>query len=231
MTKASNIGLLAATMPELAAVIQRLDMQWQGDVAFGTCGDHTILATVCGVGRRRALAGLATLFKNERFDVVVDLGFAGALDPSLQVGQVLDFTHVMNEAGDRLALDGAATEGPTLLTVDRVIDSVGEKQTLYEQHHAQAVDMETYYIAESLGRRRVPLRCLRAIFDDATMAPPAAAMRWLTPDGQPRALPATVWLLTHPTQLPLLRRLRRCTHLAANALANQVEHVLMTETV
>ena len=231
MTKASNIGLLAATMPELAAVIQRLDMQWQAGVAFGTCGDHTIFATVCGVGRRRALAGLAALFKNERFDVVVNLGFAGALDPSLEVGQVLEFAHVMNEAGDRLALDGAGEPGATLLTVDRVIDSVGEKQALYEQHGAEAVDMETYHIAESLRRRRIPLRSIRAIFDDAATAPPAEAMRWLTPTGQPRALPATVWLMTHPTRLPLLRRLRKSTRVAANALADQVEHLLMTETV
>ncbi len=231
MTKASNIGLLAATMPELAAVIHRLDMQWQDNIAFGTCGDHTILATVSGMGRRRALTGLATLFKNEQFDVVVSLGFAGALHPDLTVGQVLEFAHVMNEAGNTLPLDVAAPGGPTLLTVNRVIDSVQEKQTLHQQHGAEAVDMETYHLAESLSRRRVPLRCIRAIFDDATTAPPAEAVRWLTPAGQPRALPATVWLMTHPTRLPMLRRLRKSTRLAADALANQLERMLLTETV
>ncbi|MEX0887244.1 MAG: hypothetical protein WD009_12490 [Phycisphaeraceae bacterium] len=233
MTKYSNIGLLAATQPELAAVVRRLDLQWQGSVAFGTCGEHTILATVSGIGRRRAVEGVANLFKIERFDLLVDVGFAGALDPELTVGQVIEFAEVMNEAGDRLPLhcDGEPGGGRTLLTVNRVVDSLDQKQALREQHHASAVDMETFHVAHSLRRRRVPLRSIRAIFDTADMAPPAAAQHWVTPEGLPRTLPATVWLMAHPTRLPVLRRLRQCTRLAANALADELERMLVEEPV
>ena len=232
VTRPSNIGLLAATHPELTGVTQRLSLQWQGDVAFGTCGDHTIIATVTGRGGRRVLAGLARLFRTEQFDLLVNIGFAGALAPELHVGQVLEFTSVINEAGERHRLHGDRDRsGPTLLTVNRVVESPEQKQALRRQHEAAAVDMETYHLAHAMRRHRLPLRAIRAILDTADSAPPPAALQWVTPTGLPRTLPATVWLMAHPHQLPLMRRLKRSTRLASRALADHMEQMLVQEPV
>ncbi len=54
-----------------------------------------------------------------------------------------------------------------LLTVDHVVRDPGEKQKLYHQCQALAVDMETFAVAEVCLRRNVTLCAIRVIHDAA----------------------------------------------------------------
>ncbi|HEY4760918.1 MAG TPA: hypothetical protein VIH42_10100, partial [Thermoguttaceae bacterium] len=59
-----------------------------------------------------------------------------------------------------------------LLTIDHVVRQPSEKQALFQQHQALAVDMETFAVAEVCQRRDLPLLAVRIILDAAADALP-----------------------------------------------------------
>ena len=96
---------------------------------------------------------------------LVSFGIAGALDPELEIGTVIDATRVVDEAGSVLWEGGplgvrAARTG-TILGASRIIDRPEERERLRQASGADAVDMESGPLARS-GRLA---GCIRAISD------------------------------------------------------------------
>ncbi len=176
------------------------------------------------------------LIDKEEPHQIVLIGFAGGLDPSLHVGEVIDVETVMNQDGQSMRLDGGVpSPAPDqevrdrhyrLLTMDRLIDQPHEKSDLYQRHGASAVDMESFHVAQLAARRAVPLKILRAISDPATTALPSASVRWTKPDGHTDTVAVMSHVLLHPWRLPALARLGRNASLASAALGRSLEQTL-----
>jgi len=166
---------------------------------------------VAGMGAAR----LCAVIDQHRPRSVQLIGFAGGLDPALKVGDVLRIGRVLHEGDKPITLNGTAT----LLTADDLADSPATKRELRQRTGADAVDMETYFVARHCRERGIALDVLRAISDPADAALPRAALTWVKPDGSHNVAAAAGYVLTHPHRLPAMIRLGRASNAAARALA------------
>lgn len=122
------------------------------------------ISLVCGgIGpeaARRAAQAMVILCKP---DVLVSLGFAGALDHGLKAGDSFIPRYVRN-AGDNSIADTQTGTG-TLLTLG-FIATTQQKDKLAEAYDAQAVDMESAAVACVAQAHGLRFMAVKAISDD-----------------------------------------------------------------
>ncbi len=214
--------LLAAIDIELIPVRRRLRLMPERDVWRGRLGTLNIVAAVTGIGVQRAVAVLQRLVAQYDPSHIIDLGFAGGLDPTHHVGDVIDAAVVMNMRRDHIVLrDDKA--GPTLLTADSIVGTIERKRELFHDYAAAAVDMESFYIAQAARERQHPVTLLRAVSDDAATVLPAESASWVTPDGRADKAAAMRYLACRPWHLGRMLQLQKNAQHAGEKLAAAVE--------
>jgi adenosylhomocysteine nucleosidase len=171
---------------------------------------HEVAVLHTGVGEKICRSRLGPLLDGKRFDLLISSGFAGGIDPSLGVGDLLlaeNFSDPQLVAQARALLVGQVAR---LVTADRVVESVTERQRLAQEQNAAAVDMETQWIAHACAERKLPMLSLRVISDTAAApfpAPPAVLfdLERQRTDGTKLA----AHLFRHPSHLVRLIRFAR----------------------
>lgn len=192
-----------------------------------------ILVVETGVGIERTRRAVDWLLSRPKLDgAVVDpslllyAGFAGALQATMRVGDVILAHEVLDMAGSvwcatAPTASSAAAHVGRLLTASRFIGEPAEKLALGLKHRALAVDMESAAFAQRCTERSVPWACLRVVSDDVSV-PFTSEVAGLVEDGKVK-LGRVMWLLLHkPWLLPKLLRLERQTRVAARRLADAV---------
>jgi adenosylhomocysteine nucleosidase len=114
-----------------------------------------------------------------------------------------------------------------LLTVDHVVRDPVEKHTLYQQHQALAVDMETFAVAEVCRNRSVPLCAVRIVHDAAGDALPPDIERLLRQKSEPARLGAAlaaIW--RRPGSIKDLWALKEKSLAASAELAKFIEGLI-----
>jgi adenosylhomocysteine nucleosidase len=134
---------------------------------------------------------------------IIMAGFAGALDPSLRIG---DIVH---------------DDPPgTIHTSTQIIATPADKAALFAQTGAKAVDMENAIVRAMADRLSIPFFGVRAISDTATDSLDPAILSFVDETGRlrPAALAKTV--LQRPALIPQLNHLRLNSAIAGRTLAN-----------
>ena len=167
-----------------------------------------------GIGASACRRRLAPLLAGGRFDFLISSGFAGAIDDSLAVGDLI-VAENFSTAG---MLEKAQTLVPcaavTLASAARVLESGATRRAFAAEHGASAVDMETQTIAELCAAQNVPLLSLRVISDSPAAPLPAPAEVLFDLVTQQTRLGRLVpFVLAHPIAIP--RLIRFCTQIAA----------------
>jgi adenosylhomocysteine nucleosidase len=225
VAKQPTIALIAAMHDEIAPTIKRLGLAGSRHHATGTVAGQEVVAAAIGIGRQRIEAQLTLLLEQYPIRKVIHLGVSGALQPGLTSGQLLRIDRVMCRQGEPILINDVPS--PTsLVTVDSPVCTTESKRLLFEEFAAQAVDMETYYVAVMLRARAVELISLRAISDPADVALPPQAINWVRDDGSTCGLAAAGYLLGHPWQLGALLQLRCGMKLGVEHLAGEVQALL-----
>jgi adenosylhomocysteine nucleosidase len=187
-----------------------IDLDW---ARCGRLGEHETLLAANGVGWERASAATERAMAWFNPDAALSTGFCGALDPKLQIGEVV--------VADCVACSGAShparpvtTDRPhssgSLISTDHVVTTAGEKSALWKKSGAVAVEMEAGAIARLCSERRLPFYCIRAVTDLAgeTMANDFNLV--LRRDGHFDTIGILGNSLRRPlTRIPELMRLRR----------------------
>lgn len=167
--------------------------------------------------------------------VVLSAGFAGGLDPSLGVGDVLLANEVCDGQGQVWpatwpgTLPAGKWEPPLyrgrVLTLSTLATSANQKQDLARTHKAVAVDMETAHIARACSERNVPFACIRAISDtaDSGLSTPLAELLIGGRVSWARFLYAMV---RSPKLMGEVRRLAKDTNRAAGLLSKALGELL-----
>jgi nucleoside phosphorylase len=155
-------------------------------------GDETICFLRTGVGPRRSAAHLQEALKVIKPSHIMVVGYAGAIDPGLKLGDLVvvekaiafsldkespDWEHVRLEetfklAHSRMLVSSAKSAGlkaciGDVLTSSYVLGEPAHKQLLYQQFHASIVDMETAALARAASANKITLSCIRAVSDEA----------------------------------------------------------------
>ena len=146
---------------------------------------------------------------------VVSFGLCGALDPALEVGDLVIGEAVADDA-ERFAADPAwaarigvllpAAKVGVFARAEKPVATVEEKGELRARTGADAVDLESYAVARLAGFFGVPFAVVRAVSDDAARALPHAAQVGLGADGRPAIGPVMASLRANPWQLGALIR-------------------------
>ena len=202
--------------------------------------------TVCvmhtGVGANRMSKTLDWLFNNPTFGnlpykpkVILSAGFAGGLEDSYQVGDVLLASEVANTR-DNVWPTTWPTQLPDepfqpplkqgrLLTAPKIVGKPEDKRALGKQFSAVAVDMESSLLAEQCAKRRIPFGCLRVISDDAqtTLSP---QLTQLLSGGNVSSIRAMFALMRNPFLAGEFYRLSKNTRLAAERLGKALGELL-----
>jgi adenosylhomocysteine nucleosidase len=137
-----------------------------------------------GVGAKCAAAAVDAALKEFPADAVISTGFCGALDPAMNVGDVVVATEVV--AGNRRfpALQPAstrvsclqgemrhaqacATHRGVVISIDHVAQTAAEKARLHASG-AIAVEMEAGAVAEHAAARGLPFYCIKVVTDLAS---------------------------------------------------------------
>lgn len=162
-------------------------------------------------------ARLGDVGKPREDEVVIVAGLGGGLDPSLRSGEVV----VDDEAG-LIGQEPPGVRSGRIATSRVVVESVEAKRALRAETGAACVDMEQGVVVAWCGR---PVVGVRAVFDDANMALPAAISAISDDVGGVRVPALAKLLLTDVRAVPTLVGLGRHSSAALRALAMTMKSV------
>ncbi|HEY7392217.1 MAG TPA: hypothetical protein VH640_27110 [Bryobacteraceae bacterium] len=231
--------LFVASAPmEYSGMLKRMKMRFSGWQAkapaqrvlwarSGQMNGHEVLFIASGSGSHRAAAAVDAAAAVFQPNAIVSTGFCGAVDPELEIGQVVIGTSVT--AADRSYAARQFSGRPAcargvVATVDHVVQTAAEKKKLREQG-AMIVEMEAggvAFRAEALG---LPLYCARAVTDLASEDMANDFNAALRDDGQFATMRIFRHALGRPAiRFPELLRLRGNCIQAANTLGDFFAH-------
>lgn len=141
----------------------------------GRLGDRSLVVAHSGVGREAAARAAELLIAGHHPKWVISAGFAGALVPELERGDIVMADSIVDESGREFDLDLRIDRSTLarkrslhvgrLLTTDSIIGAAADKRRLGEQFAALAVDMESWAVAEVCQRERVRFMAVRVVSD------------------------------------------------------------------
>jgi adenosylhomocysteine nucleosidase len=180
------------------------------------------LVLVCGgIGAeaaRRAAEAVIALYAPV---VVYSAGFAGALDPTLNVGDILHPKSVVNACdGSRVNLD----RGEGVLVSFGSVASPAQKASLRDSYAAQAVDMEASAVARAAEARGVRFEVVKVISDEADFTFPSIE-RFVNSEGRFQETRFAAFAALRPWLWPKVVRLARDSKRASLALCEWLRKV------
>jgi adenosylhomocysteine nucleosidase len=193
-------------------------------------GRATVDFVVTGMGMENARRGTTAAVSSEH-QACIGAGFAGALKPTLKIGDVLAARAVQVLGKNKTlecsrnlfmaAFENQAIEAKMFLTADHVIGTAEEKRRL--SPFADAVDMESFATISVAREKNVSALAVRVISDRFDEDMPAEIGTTVDERGRVKIGGVVKHVATHPLQLPALIRLGRQSHTAAEALAHFLE--------
>lgn len=173
-----------------------------------------------GIGAEAARRATEAVIEEVNPGRVISAGFAGALNPSLSVGDVLEPLTVINAA------DGARTQagsGEGILVSSAAVAGQEQKAKLSKAYGAAAVDMEAAAVAQGAQARGVEFGALKAISDGAGFNLPAMD-RFIANDGSFHSVRFACHVVLRPwlwaTAVALARNSSKASHALCDALTS-----------
>jgi len=179
------------------------------------------IALVCGgIGAEAARRATEAVIREISPARVISVGFAGALDGSLEVGQVLEPRSVIN-AGDGVRTEIGSGEG--ILVTSKTVADKEQKLRFRKAYGAIAVDMEAAAIAQGAQARGVEFAALKVISDAADFSLPALD-RFVAHDGSFQSVRFACHVALRPwlwgTTITMARNSSKASQALSGALAS-----------
>jgi adenosylhomocysteine nucleosidase len=182
-------------------------------------------AAICGgIGANNARRATEAVIREVNPTLVISVGFAGALEPSLEVGSVLQPSAVIN------VVDGVRTEigsGERILVSSPSVAGKEQKARLAKTYGASAVDMEAGAVAQGAQARGIEFAALKAISDGADFDLPPVLDRFVTGDGRFQSAQFAFYVAVRPwlwgTTVALARNSSNASRALCEAIAEYLE--------
>jgi len=224
MAGSAKIAMVAALEREVRPLVKgwrRVEREYL-DRRFKFFESGQAVLVCGGIGAetaRRATEAVIALYRPE---LVQSVGFAGALDPALRVGEIFSPSRVID------ARDGSRVEiatGRGVLVSAALIAGPEQKLKLAESYGAQAVDMEAAAVARGAQASGVRFMAVKAISDESSFAMPAMD-RFIGGDGQFRTLSFVTFAGFRPWLWPRVIHLGRNGAKASRALCAELDRYI-----
>ena len=226
---------LPAESADFVRLLQnRTDVSREGvETTRGRLHDKPVVVIYTGVGRKVCREKMEIILRRESFRYLISAGFAGALEKELRVGHLLvaeNFSSPQLLGSPQLTLADETTFLGKLLTVPRIIESSGERESLNKSTGAAAVDMETEAISDVCAAHELPMLSVRAISDTTSEPFPAPAdVLFDVTKQKTNFVRLGSYVLTHPAALGRLNAFRQRVGVASRALAEGLDQILRVD--
>jgi adenosylhomocysteine nucleosidase len=191
------------------------------------CGAVPVFFT--GIGKANAEKALREYLKDHSPGFLLTCGFAGGLDPRLNIGDVVFET--ANGTGGKgeavhAKLIAAGAKPAKIYCADRIASTVAEKKKLREETGAEAAEMESGAIQAVCRERGIPCATVRVISDTANEDLPLDFNEFLTPDKKLDMSKLMMSVAMKPWKMGALMELQKKTKLAAERLSEVLAKII-----
>lgn len=219
-----KIAIVAALEREVSGLTKgwvRVAREHEGrKFVFSECDEMVVVCSGIGMeAARRAAEAAIALY---RPTLVQSVGFAGALDASLSVGDILMPSVVIDARdGSRVEMDGRNRKG-TLVSF-MAVAGIAQKANLAQAYGAFAVDMEASAVAAAARAHGIPFGAAKVISDAYDFEIPAMA-NFIDTQGRFRTASFALFVALRPWLWPRVAQLAIHSRKAARALGEHLEH-------
>jgi adenosylhomocysteine nucleosidase len=229
-----KIGIIAAMEREVAPLIKGWKSRtlYQGGHSarpyrlFENLSHGSEVSLLCGgVGYAAARRATEALIQETNPELVVSVGFAGALDRPLHVGDVVLPKSIINSA------DGSRTDvgsGNGVLVSSATVAGKEQKSRFAKMYGAMAVDMEATAVAQGAVARGVEFAAIKVISDEVDFEMPALD-RFVMNDGRFQTFSFALHVAMHPKLWGTAIALARNSTHASRALTGAITDYLRRE--
>ena len=223
-----RIGIIAALPGELKPLIRgwdRLASPTAGlSIWVKTTGEDEYIAVCAGMGTQAALRSFTAAEHVGTLDMVLSVGWAGALDEGVKPGHCYIASEAIDaRTGERFSFTESKRK-LRLVTAPSVADEA-EKNRLHSTYGAALVDMEAAAVARLAQIRDIPICCFKAVSDGKGARLPDLN-RFIDFNGQLQLLSFLAYVSLRPRYWGSLIQLGRTSRIAAEALAVSVQRFL-----
>lgn len=163
-----KVGIVAAMEREVRPLMKL--RRWRGNDrehggrSFRFLEDDIAVVLVCGgIGKEAARRAAVAMMQLYAPTVIYSVGFAGALDPKLKAGDLVQPAQVIDASdGSRINLG----EGEGVLVTFGSVASPAQKAQLRDSYGAQLVDMEAAAVWRAAQAHGVKFSAVKAISDE-----------------------------------------------------------------
>lgn len=228
----ADVLAVAAEAREFAGLLGRAESKrrlvgWPAECAWwAVAGSLRWLLVANGPGA--ALAGRAAAEALSRASVrcILSTGFCGALDASLEHGQLVHASEVVDDHGTRwqpMAPD-AGTKPVRLLSASRVAVTQREKRSLAAATGAGVVEMEAAGVAAQAAHHGWPFYCLRVVSDGLEEELPMDFNLYRDSEGRFSRIRIAAACALRPWAVPALLRFEQRCRWSAGILGECLVH-------
>jgi adenosylhomocysteine nucleosidase len=215
-----EVAIIAALEREIWPLVKswRVCEQAYSGRHFRVFEAENCVAVCGGIGpaaARRAAEAMVALYQP---GVLESVGFAGALDSKLQVGDVLEMRKVIDAA------DGSCSDtgrGDSTLVSFSSVAGEEQKAKLAKSYRAGAVDMEAAAVSKSAQAHRLQFRAIKVISDEKNFPMPPME-RFVTNNGQFQSGKFAMYIALRPWMWATAMRLGRDSAKASRALSEHL---------
>ena len=218
----TKVAIVAALEREVRPLVKtwRVVEREHGGRRFKFFDDGAGAVVVCGgIGEQAARRAAEAVIALYRPEIVQSVGFAGALVPSLTVGDIFSPARVID------GKDGSSANienGTGILLSFSSVAGTGQKSKLVDAWGAQAIDMEAAAVAKSARSHGVRFEVTKVISDEFDFEMPAMD-RFIRSDGQFQSAKFLAFVAIRPWLWAKVIRLGRKSTKAAKALCRALE--------
>lgn len=162
----TRVAIIAALPGELQPLVRGWAPERRGGVRLWRRrhADSEWVAACAGVGGGPAARALAEAARDGELQLILSVGWAGALRADLTAGRALEVAGVIDaQSGERFPT--AAAAGDLWLATGLAVADHAAKRRLANLTGAALVDMEAAAVARWAAVRRIPFRCVKAVSD------------------------------------------------------------------
>lgn len=215
---------IAALEREIAALVHgwRTDEKLLASHIHLYWNDDAVVACA-GMGAQRASLALEAALELCPATQLVSVGWAGACNPRLHIGDVVHPTIVIDSrTGERFFVSdpGSTEPADVLVTVPTPAGAV-EKERLAISYYAAAVDMEAAAVARIARAHDIPFRAIKAISDESHFEIPDMN-QFATTDGRFREAAFGLHVALRPSLWSPVRNMAKSAKLAAERLQLEI---------
>jgi adenosylhomocysteine nucleosidase len=222
----TRVAIIAAMPGELKPLVRGWPHSTRGTIHFWAqrTQEEEWIATCAGAGLDAATRAFAGIEDGGPIDLVLSIGWAGALTDECAAGEAYNCAGVIDaRTGERFPCDAEA--GPYWLATSPRVADEPEKRRLASTYKAALVDMEAAAIARLASMRGIPFYCLKGVSDPLNAKLPDFNS-FIDANGQFQTPKFVLFALLRPWFWPSLVRMGENSRKASQSIAERLHELL-----